>query len=818
MNEVSREVDAFFEARGWTPFAFQRETWEAWRTCGSGLIHVPTGSGKTIAALGGPALDALATAASGAPETSGRLRLLWITPLRALAADTAEAVREFFAGVGLDWRVELRTGDTSSSRRQRQRTNPPEVLITTPESATILTSWADHPRFFAQLEGVVVDEWHELLGSKRGTQTELLLARLRALRPELRTWGISATLANLDEACAALIGPTRRGRIIDAGREALAGPIEVETLVPAEATRFPWAGHLGLSLLDAVLDELDAPGTALLFTNTRSQVELWHDALIQARPDWSGDILLHHGSMDRALRDEAEDRLRAGTVRCVVCTSTLDLGVDFAPVDRVIQVGSPKGIARLLQRAGRSGHHPGGVRRIVCVPTHAFEIVEFAAARAALGAGQVEPRHALVAPLDVLAQHMVTRALGGGFEATELFDEVRTTWAYRDLSDARFEAALDFVTRGGAALEAYPRYHRVAEEGGLHRVSDRTIARRHRMTIGTITDEGQVRVRFTRGRTIGHVEESFVSRLRPGDRFLFAGRELELVRFRDMEAWVRAARRTGRRRPVPRWLGGRLPLSTQLAGQVAAALSDGASFRDHEHAAVAPLLDVQRRWSCLPSPETLLIERHRSREGHHLFAFAFLGRLAHEGLATLIAHRLTRLEPRSVLVSANDYGFELLSPDPLPSEETTWRTLLSPEHLAADLLECLNTTELARRRFRDIARIAGLVFPGYPGKDKTARQLQASSGLIFDVLDRWDPDHVLLEQARTEVLDDELAFRRLQAGLERIATLRWEWQSPPRLTPLAFPIWAERVQATVSSESWLDRVRRAARELEEAAG
>lgn len=816
-QSAENPLEQLLAQRGQRPFAYQRAVWQAHADGRSGLVHVPTGCGKTLAAAGGLLLEALDGERSERLHERA-LHLLWVTPLRALARDTTAALREVVDELGLPWRVELRTGDTPSAVKSRQRKDPPEVLVTTPESLSLMLTWPHHPDLFAHLTTVVVDEWHELLSTKRGTQTELALARLRALCPDLRTWGLSATLANLDEARVALLGVEGAGLRIDECGEALAGPISIDTLMPDELTRFPWSGHLGLALLDQVVAELDAPGTALLFTNTRSQVEIWHHALLEARPDWVGEVLVHHGSMDRELRDEAEQRLREGSVRCVVCTSTLDLGVDFAPVDRVLQVGSPKGVGRLLQRAGRSGHRPGATRRVVCVPTHALELVEFAAARDAIEQGRVEARHPLLAPLDVLAQHLVTCALGGGFDPDALLREVRTTWAYRDLDDASFGWVLDFVTRGGRTLEAYPRYHRVVEEQGRYHVRDRTIARRHRMTVGTITDDGQVRVRFMKGRTLGSVEESFISRLEPGDRFLFAGRELELVRLRDMQAWVRRPRsRRARRRPVPRWIGGRLPLSTQLASQVAALLAEDAARHTPEGPALEPLLRVQADWSALPAPGRLLLERHRTREGYHLFAFPFLGRLAHEGLAALLAHRLTGLEPRSVKVSANDYGFELCSPSPLPELLEVWRELFTIEGLADDLLDCLNATELARRRFRDIARVSGLVFPGYPGRDKSARQLQASSGLIFDVLERWDPEHLLLAQARGEVLEHELAFRRLRDGLELIAELEFDGQSPPRLTPLAFPIWADRMQASVSSESWLERVRRMASELEAAA-
>jgi ATP-dependent Lhr-like helicase len=588
-------------------------------------------------------------------------------------------------------------------------------------------------------------------------------------------------------------------------------------VIPDDPERFPWAGHLGLRLLDPVLEHLDAPGTALLFTNTRAQAELWHRAILDARPEWADGLHLHHGSLAREERRGAEGALADGSARCVVCTSTLDLGVDFSPVDRVIQVGSPRGVGRLLQRAGRSGHRPGGTRDIVCVPTHALELVEFAAAREAIDRGSVEPRPPLRRPLDVLVQHLVTRALGGGFTRDEIAAEVRATAAFEELSDVALDWCLDFVCRGGSALHAYPRYHRVEEVDGHFTVASRDVARRHKMSVGTITDDGQIEVRFLKGGRLGRVEESFISRLSPGDHFLFAGRTLRLVRVRDMVAWVRRSGRTAAKGTVPRWGGGRLPLSTHLAEAVSAALAGGPGADAPELTSIDPLLTLQRRWSALPEPGRLLAERHRTREGHHLFVFPFLGRLAHDGLATLVAHRLARQSPRTISVSANDYGFEILSPDPLPEDEAVWRAAWSPADLVPDLRASLNATELARRRFREVARVSGLVFQGPPGRGGSTRALQASAGLIYDVLARWDPENLLLEQAHREVLEAELEVRRLKEGLERMSAQVPRWTAPPRLTPLAFPIWAERMQAQVSTESWTDRVRRMAGRLERAA-
>jgi ATP-dependent Lhr-like helicase len=809
-------LDAAFAARGWTPFEFQRAAWHARLAGQSGLIHSATGTGKTLAALGGALLHAQRT-----PAPAAAIRVLWITPLRALGQDLARNLATFLAGTAPGWRVGIRTGDTASGERAKQQRRPPELLITTPESLAVLLSQAGGGERLSAVETVVVDEWHELLGTKRGVQLELLLARLRCLNPGLATWGLSATLGNLAAALATLLGG---GPHAGAGGRLVCGDLDkrfvIDSVLPRNPDRFPWSGHLGLQQVDAVLPALEQARSSLLFTNTRSQAEAWFQALLDARPDWLMELALHHGSIDRALRTDIEQRLREGRLRCVVCTSSLDLGVDFSPVEQVIQVGSPKGVGRLLQRAGRSGHLPGALSRVLCVPTTALELLEIAAARRAATAGRVEARLPLANSLDVLAQHLVTLACGDGFEPAALLEEVRGTAAFAGLDEADWRWTLDFVTRGGPALQAYPQFQRVQLEHGRARVADAGLARRHRLAIGTITSDTAMQLRWVSGGALGTVEESFVARLRPGEVFVFAGRRLELARVRDMVAYVRkASARSGR---VPRWQGGRMPLSGELADGVVElldAVAAGASPPEAEVGAVAGMLALQSRWSALPRRDELLVERVRTRDGEHLFLFPFAGRLAHEGLAVLLAHRLAAREPRTITVSVNDYGLELLADRSLPADESTLRELLSSAALLDDLRAALNVSELARRQFRDIARIAGLVQAGLPGgRGRSLRQLQASSGLVYDVLARHDADNRLLRQAREEVLEQQLEYRRLAAVLERLAARRLRVTRPPRLTPLAFALWAERLQAqTLSSETYRERVWRMVAQLEQAA-
>ena len=813
MSDLSR-AEEWFRSHGWQAFDFQREVWNAYLAGESGLIHAATGTGKTLAAWWGPLLEYLHEHST---SKSVPLHVLWITPLRALAADTAAALTAPLEDLGIRWSVETRTGDTSGAVRSRQSRRLPSALVTTPESLSLLLSRDKASEQFADLKVVVVDEWHELMGTKRGVQTQLALARLRGICPRLRTWGLSATIGNLEEAKITLLGRRpARSRIVR-GEEPKT--VIVDSLIPPVIERFPWAGHLGTQMVAQVVGAIEEGETSIVFTNTRSQTEIWYQAILATRPEWAGSIALHHGSLDRKRREWVEEGLRTARLKCVVATSSLDLGVDFSPVDRVLQIGSPKGIARLLQRAGRSGHRPGAQSRVTCVPTHTLELIEVAAARDGMEAGAIESRYPVTRPLDVLAQHLVTIAAGEGFTPVEMLHEVRQTEAFGDLPDDEWEWTLGFISNGGTALEGYPEYSKVVPgTDGIWRVEDRTIAQRHRMSIGTIVSDAHIAVQYLRGARLGTVEESFIARLNPGDRFVFAGTPLEFVRVRDMVAWVRRAPSvTG---AIPRWMGSRLPLSGELAAALRARLGEAASgiFRGPEMQALEPILEVQRKWSRIPRPDEFLIERVKSREGYHLYFFPFEGRLVHEGLAALFAWRISQIRPITFSMSSNDYGFELLSPDEAPIEEAIAGGLLDPTNLVDDIPASLNATEMAKRQFREIARVAGLVFPGFPHSGKSARQLQASSGLFFDVFMRYDSGNMLLSQAHREVLERQLERTRLGHTLLRISESETVITSPPRTPPLAFPLLVDRTRDRVSSEKLADRIRRMQRTLERAAG
>lgn len=797
--------EAWFAARGWQPFDFQREVWAHMAAGRSGLLHASTGAGKTYAVWMGALSRRVA-------KPAAPLQVLWVTPMRALAADTARALQLPLGELAPLWRVGQRSGDTPASERARQDRRMPDALVTTPESLSLLLTRERAAQELGGVHTVIVDEWHELMGNKRGVQVQLALARLARWNPGLVVWGLSATLGNLDEARQVLVGT--RAAVQVRGR--IDKTLVIDTLLPPDPGRFSWGGHLGAQMQQPVIAEIEKSATTLVFTNTRSQAETWYQLLIQERPEWAGQVALHHGSLDRSVREWVELGLKEGRLKAVVATSSLDLGVDFLPVERVLQIGSPKGIARLLQRAGRSGHAPGRTSRVTIVPTNTLELVEAAAARRAAQAGRIEKRATPEKPLDVLVQHLVTVALGGGFDADTLFDEVRTAHAYRTLTRAEFDWALAFVERGGASLGAYPEYHRVKQVDGLYRVSDRGIALRHRLQVGTIVGDGTMQVKYLSGARLGAMEESFLARLRPGDCFVFAGKVLEFVRTQEMTAYVRKS--TRRRAIVPSWAGGKMPLSTELADAALELLATAAQvdwirdIEDPEMRAAQPMLSTQARLSRLPTPGTLLVERYRSREGHHLYLYPFAGRHVHLGLASLLAWRLAQHAPNTFSMSVNDHGFELLSAQDVDIAMLRDKRAFAPGELLADVLASLNSGELAQRRFREIARVAGLVFTGYPGAPKTTRQLQASSGLFFEVFRKYDAANLLLSQADAEVLSQELDIRRLATTLERMAAQRLEFVELKVPSPFSLPLMVERFRETLSNEKLADRLARIIRD------
>ena len=782
-------------------------------------MNAPTGSGKTYALY----MPLLMRWIDQHPQTyrelaDNGLRLLWITPLRALARDIEQALQRVADDLELPWEIARRTGDISAKQKKKLKEQMPEVLITTPESMHVMMAQEGYPNYFDQLEAVVVDEWHELLGSKRGTQTELALSRLTALKPDLQVWGISATIGNLELALEVLLGNEKRALDAVTIKADIEKKLEVQSILPDDVETFPWSGHLGTRLLHKVLPVIDASRSTLIFTNTRSQAEIWFQKLLEARPDLAGTIALHHGSLNGKIRSWVEQSLHEGILKAVVCTSSLDLGVDFAPVETVVQVGSPKGVARFLQRAGRSGHQPGSVSRIYFVPTNALELIEAAALKsAAVDQNVLENRDPVLKPYDVLIQYLITLAVSDGFDPDTIYNEVKQTFAFQTLNRREWSWILQFIQTGGSTLSSYDEYTKVVPEDGLYKVQDRRIAQRHRMSIGTISSDTMMKVKYMKGTTLGSVEEWFISKLNPGDTFWFSGRSLELIRVKGLTAYVRRSGAT--KAKVPSWMGGRMSLSSNMSKLLRQKLHQAieGDTGDVELQSIQPILELQGRWSKLPDDDELLIEKTYSREGCHLFFYPFEGRYVHEGMSALLAYRISRITPITFSIAMNDYGFELLADKEIPIEEALEQELFSDRNLIEDIFSSLNDTELARHRFRNICQITGLIFPGYPGRYKSSRHLQTSSGLFFDVFSEYEPENLLLQQAYDEVLAYQLDEVRLRKALNKIQSQKITLNHTRKFTPFAFPIMVDRLRERLSSEKLIDRIQRMQVQLEKEA-
>lgn len=806
MRDVYKIAFDWFKSRKWKPFPFQIDVWDSYFDGKGGILNAPTGSGKTYALWIPTVLEYIQQNQDFKKPKKNRIQVIWVTPLRALAKDIQYAMQEFCNEVGVPWEVGVRTGDTSTSQRQKQKTNPPECLVITPESLHILLSQKEYPNYFKDLKCIVVDEWHELLGTKRGVQIELVISRLRGiLEDQLKVWGISATIGNMDQALEVLLGPANKdqGVLIKADIEK---KIEVESVLPDEVEKFPWSGHLGIHLIDKVLPIIEASSTTLLFTNTRSQTELWYQHIVNKAPHLSGLIAMHHGSIEQSIRGWVEDALHEGKLKCVVCTSSLDLGVDFRPVDTVIQVGGPKGVSRFFQRAGRSGHRPGALSKIWFVPTHALELPEGAALRSAIDKNIYEERKPLENSLDVLVQYLVTLAVGEGFIEKIIRGEISQTYSYQNITPEEWAWCLDFITTGGKTLGEYDEFSKVILDRGVHKVANRRTAMRHRMSIGTIVGDPVLKVKFLSGGIIGTIEESFVSKLNPGDVFWFAGKSLEFNKIKDLTVYVKKSKR--KRGIVPVWGGGRLPLSSKLSELIKIKLQDASNgiYDDPEMQCIKPILDHQAKWSMIPGNDYLLIEKTESKMGHHIFVYPFEGRFVHEVLAGLVAFRIGELTPISFSIAMNDYGFELLSDVEIPIEEALELDLFRMDNLMEEINDSINMTEMAKRKFRDVATIAGLIFQGYPGKNITARHLQASTGIIYKVFQDYDQDNLLMKQAMDEVITLQLDKERMLEAMERINRQKIILKETPNPTPFAFPIMVDGIREKFTSEELVDRI------------
>lgn len=784
-----------------SPFKFQIDTWQKFGNGYSGMVVAPTGFGKTYSVFLALISDFL-----NHPEKYNKgLKMIWITPLRSLSKDIAKAMQEAIDEIGLDWLVGVRNGDTDPKVRQKQVKNMPEILVATPESLHLLLGQKDHQRFFQNLQSIVIDEWHELLGSKRGVIVELGISQLRKYVPKLKIWGITATIGNLDEAMEVLIPYDIKKTKITAKQHK---KIDIISVFPDEVEILPWAGHLGHKLADKVVPIILGSKSTIVFTNTRSQSEMWYQLLLDAYPDFAGQIAIHHSSIDAHLRIWIEENLSSGKLKAVVSTSSLDLGIDFKPVDTVIQIGSAKGVARFLQRAGRSGHSPFETSKIYCVPTHSLELIEVSALKEAVKQNVIEPREPQVLCFDVLVQFLMTLAIGDGFYPEETYERIKQVYTFQEIRDEEWKEIIDFLTIGGSALKNYEEYHKVVVmEDGLHKVISRKIAMLHRMNMGAIVSDAMLKVKFISGGYIGMVEEYFISRLKREEKFILAGRVLEVAMVKDMTVFVRASKGKAM---APSYLGGRLPLSSNLGRFLREKLSGALNPKatEKELKFLHPLLIDQEERSHIPKEDEFLVEMIKNREGYHLFMYPFEGRLVHEVMAALIAYRISKLAPISFSMAMNDYGFELFSDKEIPVNEEELEKILTRENLMTDVISSINSAEMARRKFRDIAVISGMVVQNFPGQQRSNKALQSSAGLIFKVLEDHDPNHFLVRQAYTEVFNMQLQEQRLVEAFKRIERSKLILKYSNKFTPLSFPIKVDSLRQTLTSESLDARIQK----------
>ena len=803
-----KNVEQWFKSQKWNAQSFQKQCWKAYAAGKNGMLHAPTGSGKTYALWGG--IVAEMTQMEKPPKG---LNALWITPLRALGVEIQKSTQKMLADFNPELQVGLRTADTPQSQRAKLLKTPPFGLVSTPESVHVLLANKNHQRYFSQLKVVVVDEWHELLGSKRGVQVELALAYLRSLLPNLKVWGISATLGNKELAREILLGPTVNFAVIEAK---IQKKIRVHSLLPKTMERFPWRGHLGIHLLPQVLKIVQKNKSTLIFTNTRAQCEIWFHRILEASPELAGSIAMHHGSIDKKIRLWVEEALRNETLKVVVCTSSLDLGVDFSPVENCIQIGSPKGVGRFIQRAGRSGHQPKARSSIYFLPTHAMELIESVALQKGIKNQQIEDRIPYLNSYDVLIQFLMTLAVGAGFDPVKIYPVVTSSFCFQALDQERWQWILNFLIRGSQSLQHYDEYKKlISSEEGLLKAANKGIALRHRLSMGTIVSGNDLKIRYQKGGYLGSIEEWFIAKLKPGDTFAFSGKNLELLRIQKMEVIVKKSK--VKQAKIPAWMGGRMSFSAHLSDLLKEALFEDQNKTTREFQSLLPVFDQQKKESVVPQPHELLIERFETKEGFHTVFYPFEGYALHEAMASLLAYRISLLSPISFSMSYNDYGFELLSDQAFSQEAFMDNNLFSSEYLFEDLVQSINISEMARRRFRDIAVISGLVFQGFPNKPIKSKHLQSGSQLFFEVFKDYEPDNLLYQQAIEETFDHGMERGRMQLVFEALEQKTIVWKNCSQPTPFSFPLITDRMRSKLSSESLEDRIKKMYLQLEKAA-
>ncbi len=788
---------SWFAARGWAPRRHQLALVDCARAGRSSLLIAPTGAGKTLAGFL-PSLIDLAKY-SGDLKRPHRLHTLYVSPLKALAVDVLRNLQTPAQEMGLSLRIESRTGDTPPARRQRQRAHPPDILLTTPEQLCLLIASEHAHAFFEDLQAVVVDEIHALAPTKRGDLLALAMARIERWAPGYRRTGLSATVAD----------PQALARWLSPQTEIVAGPVGARPIIDVLDTdaRIPWSGHSGRHAIDDVYAAIKGARTALVFVNTRAQAELAFQELWRVNAE-NLPIALHHGSLDVEQRRKVEAAMTRGDLRAVVCTSTLDLGIDWGDVDLVIQMGAPKGCSRLVQRIGRANHRLDEPSQALLVPTNRFEVLECRAAKDAVGEGALDGDVVRIGGLDCLAQHIMGSACGEPFIADELYEEVVSTAPYAGLSRAQFGRVLDFVATGGYALRVYDRYRRIIEDPKTNRWRARTArdAQQHRMNVGAIVEATMLTVKWLAGqavvnrriargekanamrggRALGQIEEYFIEGLTPGDTFLFAGQILRFVAL--IETDVLVTRATGEDTPkIPSYNGGKFPLSTFLADRVRRIVGDPKAWKKLPPQ-VREWMQAQKLRSIIPTPDQLLVETFPRAGKHYLVCYPFDGRLAHQTLGMLLTRRLERLGKHPLGFVASEYAMSVWALEPMGDLDLG--ALFDEDMLGDDLDAWLAESALMKRTFRTCAVIAGMIERKSPGAEKTGRQVTFSADLIYDVLRSHEPDHVLLQAALADASTGLLDVARLGALLRRVRG-RIVHQDLDHISPFAVPVMLE---------------------------
>ena len=812
-------IAEWFAGKGWSPRSHQLAVLGAWEEDASALLIAPTGAGKTLAGFLPTLNDLVARPAEG-------LHTLYISPLKALAVDVARNLSEPIAEMRLPIKVETRTGDTPASRRQRQRTDPPQVLMTTPEQIALLLSHPESPQLFGSLRRIVLDELHALVTSKRGELLSLAIARLTRIAPDLRITALSATVAQpetLRQWIATPLPAVPTRLLVGQG-----GARPELSILRAEA-RVPWAGHSANYAVPALYEVIKDHETTLLFVNTRSQAELLFQNLWAVNEDGLA-IALHHGSLSVEQRRKVESAMVAGALQAVVCTSTLDLGIDWGDVDLVVQVGAPKGASRMLQRIGRANHRLDEPSKAMFVPANRFEILECEAALEAVQEGQQDSEEPIPGGYDVLAQHLLGMACAAPLDPDDIYAEVRRAWPYKDLSRSQFDRILDFVATGGYALRAYERYARLKRTPeGLWRISHPRIAQQYRLNVGTIIEDPMVKVRLVRGRgqkrgattgpigrggrVLGEMEEYFFDQLVIGDTFMFGGEILAFEGMRENEAY--ASRSFAKDPKIPSYMGGKFPLSTFLADRVRKLLAHPEEWQKLPEP-VSDWLRLQAEASVLPGPQSLLVETFPRGNQHYLVCYPFEGRLAHQTLGMLLTRRLERARARPLGFVASEYALGIWGLGDLSGLIRTGRLslddLFSEEMLGEDLEDWLEESALMKRTFRNCAIIAGLIERRHPGQEKTGRQVTQSADLIYDVLYQHEPDHILIQATRRDAARGLLDIERLGQCLRRI---RKQIVHKPldRISPLAVPVMLDIGREPIFGEGRESAMAEAADEL-----